>query len=369
MKIALIKLGARLSYKSRGTSGGIGESLAIIELLKFANVEIHVYTKNPDECFYNNIYFHNLKEYENINELKYNALLIMNGNVNFFGGAEVPDEMFNYWIINNFKGNIFYILCDPNLTLKQIWKSVEKKEWSKNYKRENVEITRKDITCICQARKIDLIKKLHEKNNIFLKKVVHYPFEKFPLITFKDENINDNLEWDIIYGGTFRSGKREKDMIKFFFNYPENIKVQMFGKIESLNFNDKYFDHETREPNFGPPVKYSEYNYKMKSGLSTIIIGDELYKELDNLAQRIYESIQIGNIVFIDSSYDKDKKVFKDNFLKRFCYVDNKDDVIKRLKILRSHNVRTVVELQKKDTKIDKQKYCDDFKKLLEYDY
>jgi hypothetical protein len=366
MKIALIKLGARLSYNSRGTSGGIGESLAIIELLKIAGVEVHVYTKKPDECLHDRVYFHDIKEYEKINDLNYDSLLIMNGNVNFFGGAETPEEMFNYWIINNFKGKIFYILCDPNLTLKQIWKSVEKKEWNNKYKKENVEITRKDIACVCQARRVDLVKKIHEKNNIHLKDVIHYPFEKFPLITFKDEKINDELEWDIIYGGTFRGGKREKDMIKFFFNYPEEIKIQMFGKIESLNFNDKYFDSKTREPNFGLSVKYNEYNDKMKTGLSTIIIGDELYKELDNLAQRIYESIQIGNIVFIDEDYDKEKKVFSNNFLKNFCYVKDRNDVIKRLKILKSHNARLVIALQKEDTKIDKQKYCNDFKKLLE---
>ncbi|MCK9416827.1 hypothetical protein M0Q97_09245 [Candidatus Dojkabacteria bacterium] len=364
MKIALIKLGARLSYKSRGTSGGIGESLAIIELLKIAGVEVHIYTKKPDDLIYNGVYFHDLKEHEKINDFNYDSLLIMNGSINFFGGAETVEEMSNLWIINNFKGNVFYIFCDPNLLLKQIYGSIEKKEWGNKYKKENIEIIRKDITCICQSRRIDLIQKMHEKGNVFFKKIVHYPFEKFPLITFKDENINDDLQWDILYGGTFRGGRREKDMVKFFFGYPDNIKVQMFGKIELSQFHTKLIEKQ-QEPSFGEPVKYTNYNNKMKTGLSTIIIGDEFYKKLDIAAQRVYESIQIGNIVFIDESYDKNKIIFKNNFLKNFSYVNNKEDVIKRLNILKQHNYKEIIKLQKEDTKIDKQEYCNNFKNLL----
>lgn len=369
MKVCVTKLGGRIALGSSSTSGGTGEALAIIKILTEAGIKVDVFTKvlkkdlEPTEFSVVDIE----TNYEEINDRKYDALIVVNGNVNYFGGQDDPSQTLAYYLINNFKGPVFYILCDPNLLLTQIWRSVEKKSWASKYKKEDIEITRKDIVYICQPRNIEKLKKKVEKNQIEIKDYVHFPFEKFVYLTMKDEGPVKEYEWDLLYGGTFRSGRREDDMIKFYFGYPDEFDVQMFGKIKEENF--KKNKDNLKPPKFGAPVPYEKFNNAMRNGLATVIIGDPLYKELDDLAQRIYESVLCGNVVFIDASYDKEKRVFGENeSLEKFSYVKNREDVIKRLNILKNNpkNVEKIVSLQKEVAKIDKKEYAKSLKKIIE---
>ena len=369
MKVALIKLGSRIAISSRATSGGTGEALSIIKMLTNSNVNVDVYTEilSKDEIDNLDFNIYNIEDtYKDINNKNYNALIVLNGNVNYFGGVDSPPQTLNYYIINNFKGKVFYILCDCNLILKQVWKSIENKNWANNYKKDDINITRNDIIYISQPRDIVKLKNKLSKLDIIIDDIIHYPFEKFPLVTSEYLQINPEYKYDISYGGTFRGGKREKDMIKFYFDYPEDIKVEMFGKITESNFNKKLIEN-LRLPDFNKAVPYNEFNNKMSDSLATIIIGDPLYKQLDDLAQRIYESILVGNIVFIDSSYDYNKRVFKNEELIKFNYVSNKEEVIDRIRLLKEDkDLRNhIIELQRQDTKIDINKYCNDFVNII----
>ena len=369
MKVALIKLGSRIAISSRATSGGTGEALSIIKMLTNSNVNVDVYTEilSKDEIDNLDFNIYNIEDtYKDINNKNYNALIVLNGNVNYFGGVDSPPQTLNYYIINNFKGKVFYILCDCNLILKQVWKSIENKNWANNYKKDDINITRNDIIYISQPRDIIKLKNKLSKLDIIIDDIIHYPFEKFPLVTSEYLQINPEYKYDISYGGTFRGGKREKDMIKFYFGYPEDIKVEMFGKITESNFNKKLIEN-LRLPDFNKAVPYNEFNNKMSDSLATIIIGDPLYKQLDDLAQRIYESILVGNIVFIDSSYDYNKRVFKNEELIKFNYVSNKEEVIDRIRLLKEDkDLRNhIIELQRQDTKIDINKYCNDFVNII----
>ena len=121
MKVALIKLGSRISVSSKGTSGGTGEALSIIKMLVKSGVDVDAYTEvlNKDNLENLDFNIYNLEDtYKDINSKPYDALLVMNGNINYFGGNDVPSQTLNYYIINHFEGKIFYILCDCNLLLK-----------------------------------------------------------------------------------------------------------------------------------------------------------------------------------------------------------------------------------------------------------
>lgn len=367
MKIALIKLGSRISCSSQGTSGGTGEALAIIKLLYIAGANVDVYTKildGDEKPDYFSIY--NIEdEYKNINNRNYDCLLIMNGSVNYFGGVDSPSQTLNYYIINNFTGKVYYIMCDCNLLLKQLWPVIENKSWSSNYNKEDIYIKRDDIVYISQARYVDKVLEKARAQDIHIKDVIYYPLEKFPFITMDYLLFNSNPSYDILYGGTFRNGRREDDLIKFYFGYSKE-KVALFGKIELDNFNQKKIANLTK-PDFEKSVSYDKFANKMLEAKSTIIIGDKLYKQWGDLAQRIYESILVGNVVFIDSSYDFSKRVFKNEELRQFNYVSNRDEVKYKLKKLDDSDFRKhIVDLQKKDTYINKIDYCKDFLKLFE---
>ena len=123
MKIAVIKLGSRIAVGSRGTSGGTGEVLSVIKILTNGGNEVTAFTKilskdeKPEGFNIRNIEDH----YTEINDMGFDALLVLNGNVNYFGGIDDPSQTINYNIINNFKGKVFYVLCDAALLLNQIW--------------------------------------------------------------------------------------------------------------------------------------------------------------------------------------------------------------------------------------------------------
>lgn len=367
MRVAVIKLGSRISINSVGTSGGTGEALAIINILTNAGVAVDVYTKvSAGDIMPNDFNIYNIETtYKNVDVNYYDALIVLNGNVNYFGGVDSPSQTLNYYFINKLNCPVYYIMCDCNLFLKQVWPSIEKKSWASNYNKKDIEIVRDDIIYVTQAKNTKLVLEKARKY-VNIKDAIYFPFEKFPMLTLCNWPINQNPEYDILYGGTFRSGRREEDMVKFYFGYSPDIKVEMFGNITLDNFNqDKV--RNLRAPDFGKSVQYDLFSSKMHKAISTVIIGDKIYKKLDDLAQRIYESIMIGNVVFIDSSYDFSKRVFKDKELLEFNYVNSIKDVEYKLKMLKEDfNFRKhIIDLQREDTKIDIKDYCNKFKDII----
>src|ERR1039458_8036468 len=188
MKVAIIKLGARISFNANDTSGGNGEARSIIKMLHVGGTEVHIFTKilSKDNLVPDYVW-HDLdvegwwKE-QGDHLAGMDALIVINGNVNFFGGAEDVAQLLNYKIINSFKGPVFYIYCDPELTLKQVWPSVSKKPWGSKWTREDLEITRKDITYISQPFDVQQVMKNFGKNEVIPVRVIHYPLEQFPCL-------------------------------------------------------------------------------------------------------------------------------------------------------------------------------------------
>jgi hypothetical protein len=368
MKLAVIKLGSRVAYGGKDTSGGNGEAKSIIKMLHKAGASIDVYTKvldkdrNPAHLTFYNIE----SEYENINNRGYEGLIVLNGNVNFFGGAEDRAQILNYWLINRFQGKVFYVYCDPSLSLSQIWNSISKKPWSFNWIESDINITRSDIVYISQPYNIEAVKK-KIGDDIAIQEIVHYPMERFPCLNSKVE-MKPNPSLDLSYGGTMRGNRRAKKMVKFYFGY-EDLKVEMFGKMDQdvlLKTRDKFFPDLQKAPIFGPPVEYDDFMQKMNDTLCHVVIGDTWY-EGNDMPQRCFESIWSNVITFIDVDMDPLKRVFPDGACAKFNYVKDSSEVAKRIKMLKD-----IPELREKVLKsqidainFDAAKYCNDFLKII----
>ena len=361
-KVAVIKLGSRITFG--GSSGGSGEALAIIEMLYKGGFEVEAYTKVLKKDYpIHNIDTHNILD--TYKDVSADALIVINGNVNYFGGQDSPEQTVNYHIINNFKGPVYYILCDPNLSLAQCWPSIEKKPWASNYNKEDILITRKDIKYITQAENCAKVLAAL-KSDIEVKTAKHYPMEQFPLLYPRTFNVPlSSKKYDLLYGGTFRSGKRQEDMIKYYFGL-DGFNVTMFGNIKESDFSVKKVGGLSH-PNYEGPVKYDDFNSKMSNAVATVIIGDKYYKEISDLAQRIYESISAGIVTFIDADYDRSKRVYKNPKL-QFLYVNSKEDLkskLDKIKKLTDEQYQQLIDLQREDVKIDSDKYCTSFVDLI----
>lgn len=365
MKIGVIKLGARISYSSQGTSGGTGEALSIINMLHLGGAQPIVLTKilkndvNPSYIEFRDILDPKTDDLD--------ALLVINGRVNFFGGAEDVSQIMNYKIINQFNGPISYAYCDPELTLVEIVDSIEKKEWSSNWNLNDLKISDKKIKYISQPSDLKVISNWFKKNVVKPSSIIHFPFEQFPCL---NEIIpyNDNPSVHLSYGGTMRNNKRQKKMIKYYFDHPKEIKVEMFGKINLEDFNEKYYDKNSIFPMFTGAVKYDKMLYKMNDAMCHCVIGDPIYEESNDIAQRTYESIWSSVVTFIDNDLDKSKRVYgKSEYLSEFLYVNSKQELSNKIKFLidNPEKRKKIIDRQFETIAFDSAKYTESFVNLV----
>lgn len=364
MKVGIIKLGARISFNASDTSGGNGEARSIIAITEAAGAEIHIYTKilKKDDLL-PQYHWHQIAADHDTSHLDY--LLVINGRTNFFGGAEDIEQILNYKIINQFHGKVFYAYCDPALTLVQLWPAIEGKDWGKNWNKDDILITRNDITYISQPFDIAAVKKLLPKTVPAPDKIIHYPFEQFPMMR-ESFPFNETPSVDLSYGGTMRGGKRVKKMEKFYFGYDPDISVEMFGKITEDDFLKlPKFNKELSRPVFTKSVRYDMILPKMNDAMCHVAIGDPLYEEINDVAQRVYESINASVVTFIDSDMDKNRRVYGND---DFFYVASREDVQKRIRFLKANpDVRKkVIKKQFDLVKFDVKSYSKGLLDILE---
>ena len=248
---------------------------------------------------------------------------------------------------------------------------MKSKEWSKKWREEDIMITRQDIVYISQPYAIEDVLEIQFKSGILAAKTFHYPFEKFPLMKKRPSPKHEH-SIDLSYGGTMRGNRRVKKMAKFYYGYPEDISVEMFGKIdgEILEKTAKNLGLKT-SPLISPPVNYDEYCEKMSKSLAHVVIGDEWYEGRD-MPQRCYESIWSGTITFIDIDLDPEKRVFgKSPFCSDFNYVSSSDEVTKKIRSIKEkmkdnpHLISFIRNKQIEAISWNEEEFCKGFVQLL----
>lgn len=337
MKVAVIKIGSRISFNAADTSGGNGEARAIIKMLDIGGASVHIYTKIlKKDNLVEPYVWHNLSDDFDTCLRSYDALIVLNGNLNFFGGAEDPEQLKNYQIINQFPGKVFYILCDPALTLAQVWPSVQKKEWGSKWSEHDLNIVRNDIICLSQPHDVDKVLGAIKKNEVLPAAIEHFPFERFPCLN-APLSFNPSPTTDLSYGGTIRNGRRARKMVKFYFDHPADISVEMFGKIKLDDFDQKLLAGINQYPTFSGPVMYNEMLSKMNQSMAHCVIGDPWYEKINDIPQRLYESIWSGVVTFIDSDMDANRRVLAaDKTLSDFLYVSSRQELTEKLQAIKA---------------------------------
>lgn len=364
MKLAVIKFGGRINGNADGAVGG--EVLVAIDLLVRARNEVHYFTNIlPKDRSLPGAVGHQIEDYNPKEE--FDALVVINGNINYYGGQEPQLEMKNLKVLNIFPKKVFYMMFDPMLPLKQHWDGVKYKQdkynWSNKYTREEIEIVRDDITVVSQPYDLNAVKAIWDKSGIKVKNIVHYPLYKMHLVYYERlPFVNMERKVDLLYGGTFRNRKREDKLIKYYFGYPKEFNVEIFGKIKQSDFTPKKI-LGMNPPKFSSGVKATEMRDKLATGYATVAIGDKWY-EGKNLAQRIYESILANTITLIDNQLDPKHLVYGNSLPK--LYVNSRKDVMEVIEFYKCDNLETICDAQYDAVMIDKQKYVDDLRTLME---
>lgn len=288
MKTLIMKLGMRYDENSKLQHAALGEVDQITNMFKKIGHDTKIIQEPSDM-------FKSIQEPSDMS-IKSDMLVIINGLVK-------PDmDEFNkmqYDFIDKFDGPVFFCYCDIGLPLKRY------------------SIIRNDIICITQAlNTMALLSYTKTQGNYEFTEIWHFPFYKFPIMT-NDLRDNEIRDFDLLYGGGFRNGERESDMIEFYFNKPV-LNVGLFGNITEKMFLKPY----DTAPMFLKSVDYSDMCNMMSKSFATVIISDPIYKEMYSLTQRIYESILAGCVTFIHEKVDPLHFVYGKNALSKLLYVN-----------------------------------------------
>jgi hypothetical protein len=384
MKAAVIKLGGRITWD---TSAGVapGEAGSICKALVRGGAEVHVYTAlMKKDTLHPSITWHDILDtsYPDINEQ--DVLFVINGNVNFFGGAEDEAQIANYRMLNNFKGKVVYVMCDPELPLMQIWENVSKKEWGSKYSKDDILITRTDIHVLSQPYALEAMKKHWPTKGVKPGNFFHFPMDRFPMLNEFLEPAHEPTV-DLLYGGTPRGGRRIPNLYKWYCNLPADISVEIFGSIDETDFHKhpkvgpltagqelmhmKHGSPSLRYPTFTGKVKYDEVLSKMNTGLAHLVTGDGSYEVLDIIPQRVAECFAAGNIVFVDANMDKSRRIYPAGEMAHdFLYVANQAELVDRLRIVKADSsIRLdLLYAQKVATNFNADEFCQSLVQTVE---
>ena len=286
-----------------------------------------------------------LEEIEDINI--YDIIFLYNYNINFFGGAENPFLINCITTVSKFKGKVYYLLVDMNIFLKQMGTSILKRQWDSVKQLTVDDITIGDVHYLSQGYNLALIDKLKQQKNIVSTKTSYYPLQTSSIFN-KDTTFGEykeDREYDLYYGGSFRSGRRETQFREYFFN-KDRIDTAFFGSIKEGNFENNL----EGAPVFNGRVKQEEIIEENSRGLATIILSEKHYND-NVLTLRIYECLLADMVVFIDNKYDTKKKIFNDPELKQFNYVKNGKELEEKiLKLKNDKNfLYNIINKQRKE--------------------
>lgn len=352
MKIGVLKLGASITWSNVSKTAANFDIHSIIDILRedFPDVHIDIITRHTRNTIIpSGLTFQNIMSVD-INTQDYEALLVFNGNVNFFGGAEAPDQLMNYVHINKFKGKIIYVHTDGQLQLKQIWPSVEVKPWASKWTKDQLWITRSDIIYLTQARDLERVYTLCKKNGsvpVAKENIYHLPIEQ-AILTRSNKIIQQPKTCDLIYGGSMRGGQRKKLLEKYYFGQDNAV---LFGAIKSSMFSCR-----DKAPTFMSKVDHHRFMDAMTRGKATCIIGDEWY--FNNMhTLRIYETILARVVCFISIEFDKNKTIFSDEKLNDFLYVSSRKELSEKLKQLTPEMIHDITESQLANINFNRDSY------------
>lgn len=352
--------------RSRDITSGCTEAKTIIDILeRSGRFEIGVLTKVLDKDYLPEKYeFYSTLElgHEDMDkffaEKKFDYMIVINGSINCFGGAEdamVPDLCI-YRMMHYFPGKIFYCQCDLAINLLlDVYEYISSKQWSSKYKREEYDISSKDITMLTQANDLDAHLKEVNKPKMYQFKreqLKHFSFERYPVIMpFAHVSRNECPKYDLGYGGTLRGGRRIKKLVKYYFGYPEGILVNLYGKLDDpklLESAKKAYGDSLMMPELGTICNFVDNGKVLNQSLATVVIGDEIFERTQTVQQRAWQAICANVIAFVDEALDKKKSFYgNDDFMKRFMYVSSREDVMKRITGIKAKPVIRDIVLKK----------------------
>lgn len=280
----------------------------------------------------------NVGKYEFDEELvsSLDFVILSNGSLNFFGGAENIWKMNQLKILNMIKCKVYFLLTDTKLGFTDNPGAYSNKPWASKYDLDTLKAN-KDLTYITQMHNISdefkqvYINKFKSKANHTILDFKHLPVSKIQMQNERLEWSWENKSHDIGYvGGQLRNKSRALNIGKFLFNLDKNIKSELVGhiKLEQLLKHNKCDIETTHLPEIRHKrVSCNKMIEHMSKYKSTLLIGDADHKDI-SFGWRLYEGILANTIIFVDRNLDSKNMLFDNDF----NYISSKEELELKLK-------------------------------------
>lgn len=331
--IAVLKLGMSMRPE-RDAGVAQGEALAISEAFS-EHFTVHVFTKPHADIGASKLVWHDIDKDTDTSLAQ--VLVVFNGKPD----VRHPDEQTKYQLIEQFRGPVFYVMCDPELPMLK----------------PELPFPRFDIHVLTQAYEVEELARRWRTNpaTYAISNVSYFPFEQFALLGERLP-FNPSPVLDLAYGGSARGGRRLAKLHQWYFGLPFDIDAELFGKISIADFADLSPENA---PAFGPSVEYGDIATKMNTAMATVVCGDASYEELDVIPHRVYEAMAANCLVFVDAKLDPARRIFRGSANANFFYVATKASLVEKLRQLKRNPAlrKQMLQLQHDVVGFDKTNY------------
>lgn len=323
--------------------------------------------KEADMDFYKNITDVDLNDYDEV--------FIYNCTYNLFGGVFFQHAYDTFNALYDYEGDeLYWLLLDPKMPPLDYGKFVKSriKDGHINVDGNLVEITPE--YCDKWSEKVwnktkvafngfdydkyynQYMGEINKKKKINPINVLKSDYDWAEFCLFEYYAINEKLdkkletydsekEYDLVYFGNNRSTARNK-LVKNMYN--NDLKKLCVG-------------YELEVPNceYLPYIKHDElFKTIGEKCLCTLVVGDPLHN--DNIrTPRFFEAMLLDTVAFVYIDFDPEKKYVTNDFLKDFIYVSTKEELEKKVEMVKNDK-----ELYKRIVKLEREDILNQFEKI-----
>lgn len=340
-EIGILKIGANITQSKAIKTASNMDIFSLADILLEQDFQVTIITKRTR----NTIIGHQYNLIDIMDFIKFNhkmdALLVFNGAINFFGGAESPELIENYKIMKIHE-NVWYVMTDGRFPLKQVWPAISGRDWGQKYNPEDLVLGHIDYMYQGYDHKklIDLVAKGKDAVPIRSIRTLNIPWAIMLQEHLVYPTPLKERDYDLVYIASNRDSYRAKRFEEFY-------NLQMDASILHGGSMKLPFPMALTSKKIGT-IPNSSFVKTLAKAKATVIIGDKFYCN-NFYTLRIFESIFAGCITFIDEQFDINKKIYANmtESMRRFMYVRNRNEIKRRLEILRNMPEEEVKNIRK----------------------
>ena len=364
-KLAIVSYGTRVSLTSKNVRS--------VDLIYLRDILQNVYGREVDFVskvsrtdkgipYFKDIYTTDLNDYDEV--VAYNCAL------NPFGGLFKDEAITTMEKMHDFKGDLYYYLCDPKMPcadfaayLKYKAKDTGKvktdsksgyrevsdeflDDWSKNtWPRIKIMFAGCDYDKYYEvfternANRTTVQSKLNPDYDW-----CHIPlFEYYAVNEMLDKKLCDyqflDRKHDLVYFGNNRMTERNK-IIEEFYDH-EGLDVQIIG------YDPKFKNCKYESTDY---VSHDELFPMICDSYATLILGDTLHNN-NTRTPRFFEAMLLDVVAFIYEKYDEEHKFVNNPKLKEFIYVKTPEELKEKIEMIKKNKQlgKDIIALERED--------------------